>query len=137
VVAEVPFVDCVSTMLDPSIPLTINEWDEWGDPRDPDDYACIRSYSPYDNPPAGRRPALLVTGAVHDPRVAVHEPAKWVARLRETAARDGGAGPGGALVLFRAELGAGAHTGPSGRFAQFGYEAQVHAFVLDAMGISR
>ena len=131
VVAEVPFVDCVSTMLDPSIPLTINEWDEWGDPRDPDDYACIRSYSPYDNPPAGRRPALLVTGAVHDPRVAVHEPAKWVARLRETAA-----GPDGAPILFRVELGVGAHTGPSGRFAQFGYEAQVHAFVLDAMGIS-
>src|SRR5262249_56049180 len=51
VVAEVPFVDCVTTMLDPSIPLTINEWDEWGDPRDPDDYACLRSYSPYANPP--------------------------------------------------------------------------------------
>ncbi|HEX5189900.1 MAG TPA: prolyl oligopeptidase family serine peptidase [Streptosporangiaceae bacterium] len=130
VVAEVPFVDCVTTMLDPSIPLTINEWDEWGDPRDPDDYACLRSYSPYDNPPAGRRPALLVTGAVHDPRVAVHEPAKWVARLRATAGQDDGP------VLFRVELGAGAHTGPSGRFAQANYEAEVHAFVLDAMGIA-
>ena len=53
VVAEVPFVDCVTTMLDPAIPLTINEWDEWGDPRDPADFACLRSYSPYDNPPAG------------------------------------------------------------------------------------
>jgi oligopeptidase B len=130
VVAEVPFVDCVTTMLDPSIPLTINEWDEWGDPRDPDDYACLRSYSPYDNPPGGRRPALLVTGAVHDPRVAVHEPAKWVARLRATAGSDAGS------VLFRVELGAGAHTGPSGRFAQASYEAEVHAFVLDAMGIA-
>ena len=128
VVAEVPFVDCVTTMLDPSIPLTINEWDEWGDPRDPDDYACIKSYSPYDNPPVGRRPALLVTGAVHDPRVAVHEPAKWVARLRETDAES--------LTLFRVELGAGAHTGPSGRFAQLRYDAEVHAFVLDAMAIS-
>jgi oligopeptidase B len=142
VVAEVPFVDCVATMLDPSIPLTINEWDEWGDPRDPDDYACIRSYSPYDNPPAGPRPALLVTGAVNDPRVAVHEPAKWVARLRETAVGGavGGDGLGSlageAPILFRVELGAGAHTGPSGRFAQLGYEAEVHAFVLDAMGIS-
>jgi oligopeptidase B len=128
VVAEVPFVDVVTTMLDPSIPLTINEWDEWGDPRDARDYACMRSYSPYDNPPAGPRPPLLVTGAVADPRVAVHEPAKWVAKLRATdpAAR----------VLFRAELGAGAHTGPSGRFAQVGYEAEVHAFALDAMGIS-
>ena len=60
----------MTTMLDASIPLTINEWDEWGDPRDPDDYACMRSYSPYDNPPSGPRPALLVTGAVHDARVA-------------------------------------------------------------------
>ena len=130
VVAEVPFVDCVTTMLDPSIPLTINEWDEWGDPRDPADYACLRSYSPYDNPPAGPRPALLVTGAVHDPRVAVHEPAKWVARLRATATP---ADP--SLILFRVELGAGAHTGPSGRFAQADKEAEVHAFVLDAMGL--
>ncbi len=76
VVAEVPFVDCVNTMLDPDIPLTINERDEWGDPRDPADYACIRAYSPYDNPPVGPRPPLLVTGAVEDPRVGVHEPAE-------------------------------------------------------------
>ncbi|MGN6676680.1 MAG: S9 family peptidase [Streptosporangiaceae bacterium] len=130
VVAEVPFVDCVTTMLDPSIPLTINEWDEWGDPRDPDDYACMRSYSPYDNPPAGQRPSLLVTGAVNDPRVAVHEPAKWVAKLRATA------GAGSSSLLLRVELGAGAHTGPSGRFAQANYEAEVHAFVLDEMGIT-
>jgi oligopeptidase B len=131
VVAEVPFVDCVTTMLDASIPLTATEWDEWGDPRDPGDYACLRSYSPYDNPPAPPRPPLLVTGAVNDPRVGVHEPAKWVARLRATA-------PGGSPeVVFRAGLGAGAHTGPSGRFARARHEAQVHAFVLDAMGISR
>ena len=131
VVAQVPFVDCVNTMLDPSIPLTITEWDEWGDPRDLGDFEVMRSYSPYDNPPSGDRPPLLVTGAVHDPRVAVHEPAKWVARLRATA-------PGGSPeVVFRVELGAGAHTGPSGRFAQARYEAQVNAFVLDAMGISQ
>ncbi|MGN6792787.1 MAG: S9 family peptidase, partial [Streptosporangiaceae bacterium] len=121
VVAEVPFVDCVTTMLDPSIPLTINEWDEWGDPRDPGDYAYMRAYSPYDNPPAGPRPPLLVTGAVNDPRVAVHEPAKWVAKLRATADGDSG------QILLRVELGAGAHTGPSGRFAQANYEAEVHA----------
>jgi oligopeptidase B len=130
VVAEVPFVDCVTTMLDPDIPLTINEWDEWGDPRDPQDYACIRSYSPYDNPPSGRRPPLLVTGAAQDPRVGVHEPAKWVARLRATAS------DGAQELLFRAELGAGAHTGPSGRFAEARYEAEVHAFVLSALGIA-
>lgn len=135
VVAEVPFVDCVTTMLDPSIPLTINEWDEWGDPRELSDYEVLRSYSPYDNPPPGRaRPGLLVTGAVHDPRVGVHEPAKWVARLRATAeASDAGEA---APLLFRVELGVGAHTGPSGRYAQANYEAEVHAFVLDAMGIT-
>jgi oligopeptidase B len=142
VVAEVPFVDCVTTMLDPDIPLTINEWDEWGDPRDPGDFACLRSYSPYDNPPAGPRPALLVTGAVHDPRVLVHEPAKWVARLRATAdlttgdqtTGDLNTGTAGSTVLFRVELGAGAHTGPSGRFGHLRYEAEIQAFVLDAMG---
>jgi oligopeptidase B len=133
VVAEVPFVDCVTTMLDPSIPLTINEWDEWGDPRDPGDFAVLRSYSPYDNPPPGPRPALLVTGTVHDPRVLIHEPAKWVARLRDTGT---GTDAGGSRLLFRAELGAGAHTGPSGRFAQLAYEAEVQAFILSSMGLA-
>jgi len=127
VIAEVPFVDCVTTMLDPGIPLTISEWDEWGDPRDPGARAYLESYSPYDNPPAGRRPPLLVTGSVHDPRVLIHEPAKWVARLRATAA------PGGRL-LFRPELGAGAHAGPAGRYDQLAYEAEILAFVLDAAG---
>jgi oligopeptidase B len=116
-------------MLDPDIPLTINEWDEWGDPRNEADFACLRSYSPYDNPPAGPRPALLVTGAVHDPRVLVHEPAKWVARLRATAGENA-AGAAGSAVLFRVELGAGAHTGPSGRFGHLRYEAEVQAFIL-------
>ncbi len=128
VVAEVPFVDVINSMLDDTIPLTVNEWDEWGDPPDPEDFACMRAYSPYDNPPPpGLRPPLLVTGAVNDPRVGVHEPAKWVARLRATDPES--------PVWFRAELGAGAHTGPSGRFAQVGYEAEVHAFVLDSMGL--
>jgi oligopeptidase B len=129
VVAEVPFVDVVSSMLDADIPLTINEWDEWGDPRDPDDFACLRAYSPYDNPPAGPRPDLLVTGAVHDPRVLVHEPAKWVARLRETGTDD-------STVLFRVELGAGAHTGPSGRYGHLRYEAEIYAFILAATGLA-
>ena len=84
VVAEVPFVDVVTTMLDASIPLTITEWDEWGDPRRREEFDWLRAYSPYDNPPSGPRPDLLVTGALHDPRVMVFEPAKWVARLRET-----------------------------------------------------
>jgi oligopeptidase B len=126
VVAEVPFVDCVTTMLDPGLPLTINEWDEWGNPRDPALLAYIRSYSPYDNIPAGTRPDLLVTGSLHDPRVLIHEPAKWVAKLRATD-------PAGASrLLLRAELGAGAHVGPAGRYDRLRYEAEVLAFIVDA-----
>jgi oligopeptidase B len=129
VVAEVPFVDVVTTMLDASIPLTANEWDEWGDPRRPDDFTWMLAYSPYDNlPPAGQRPDLLVTGALHDPRVMVYEPAKWVAALRES---DPEWSP---RCLFRAETGAGAHIGPSGRFAHLAYEAEVYAWVLDKLG---
>ena len=80
VVAEVPFVDVVTTMFDASIPLTVQEWDEWGDPRRKEEFDWLLAYSPYDNlPPAGVRPDLLVTGALHDPRVMVDEPAKWVA----------------------------------------------------------
>ncbi len=130
VVAEVPFVDVVSTMFDASIPLTINEWDEWGDPRRRADFDWMLAYSPYDHPPApGSRPDLLVTGAVHDPRVMVHEPAKWVALLRET---DPEWSP---RCLFRVETGAGAHGGPSGRFGHLAYEAEVLAWVLDRLGV--
>jgi oligopeptidase B len=128
VIAEVPFVDCLTTMLDPSIPLTVNEWEEWGDPREPNAYAYIKSYSPYDNPPLRARPDLLVTGAVNDARVGIHEPAKWVARLRATDTE-------GSRILFRAELGAASHGGRSGRAARFAYEAEVEAFVLDAVGL--
>ncbi len=127
VVAEVPFVDCVTTMLDPDIPLTVNEWDEWGDPRDPEVRAYMRSYTPYENVPPDPRPSLLVTGSLHDPRVLVHEPAKWVAKLRAA---------GRGRVLFRPELGAGAHTGPAGRYAALRYEAEVLAFALTEAGVS-
>lgn len=124
VVAEVPFVDVVHSMLDPDIPLTVNEWDEWGDPRKPDEFDWLWSYSPYQHLPRGPRPALLATGALHDPRVMVHEPAKWVARLRATA------GPGDGPTYLRPELGAGAHTGPAGRYAHARYEAEIVAFIL-------
>lgn len=132
VVAEVPFVDVVTSMLDPEIPLTINEWDEWGNPRDPEHFAVMRAYSPYDNPPEGHRPELLVTGTLHDPRVLVHEPAKWVARLRATAPTADG---GGEHVLFRAEVGEGAHSGPTGRYARLDYEAEIYAWVLDRVAL--
>ncbi len=129
VVAEVPFVDVVTTMFDASIPLTINEWEEWGDPRERKDFDWMLAYSPYDNlPAAGGRPDLLVTGAVHDPRVMVREPAKWVAALRHS---DPEWSP---RLLFRCETGAGAHVGPSGRVGHLGYEAEVYAYLLDRLG---
>lgn len=132
VVAEVPFVDVVTTMFDASIPLTVAEWDEWGDPRNPEQFAWLQAYSPYDNlPPAGSRPDLLVTGALNDPRVMVWEPAKWVAALRES---DPDWSP---RCLFRVETGAGAHVGPSGRYAHLAYEAEVHAWLLDRLGVAR
>lgn len=141
-VAEVPFVDVITTMSDDSIPLTAQEWREWGDPRKPEEYAWLLSYSPIDNRPAVEsRPALLVTGAVHDPRVMVREPAKWVAALRH----DDPEGARGVdpttpasprTVLFRVETGAGAHGGPSGRFAELEYEAEIYAWCLAAMGLT-
>jgi oligopeptidase B len=129
VVAEVPFVDVVTTMFDASIPLTVNEWEEWGDPRVREEFDWMLAYSPYDNlPAAGGRPDLLVTGAVHDPRVMVREPAKWVAALRHS---DPEWSP---RLLFRCETGAGAHVGPSGRVGHLGYEAEIYAYVLDRLG---
>jgi oligopeptidase B len=125
VVAEVPFVDVVTTMSDPSIPLTVTEWDEWGNPADRRMRDYLASYAPYQNIPPPPWPDLLVTASLHDPRVLVHEPAKWVAKLR--AARGG-------RVLLRAELGAGAHTGPAGRYGKLGHEADILAFVIDAAG---
>jgi len=127
VVAEVPFVDVVTTMFDHDIPLTSNEVEEWGDPRIADQFDYMLGYSPYDNVPDADRPELLTTGALHDPRVSIHEPAKWVAKLRETAK------PSDARTLFRAELGEGGHTGPTGRYAHLVYEAEVAAFILNAV----
>jgi len=131
VVAEVPFVDVVTTMLDEDAPLTITEWEEWGDPRIREQFDWMLGYSPYDNlPPAGDRPDLMVTGAVHDPRVMVREPAKWVAALRHS---DPEWSP---QCVFRCETGAGAHVGPSGRVAHLGYEAEVYAWILDRLGVT-
>ncbi|OAT67697.1 hypothetical protein AWB85_11140 [Mycobacteroides immunogenum] len=140
IVAEVPFVDVVTTMSDASLPLTITEYDEWGNPADPDDRALMASYSPVDNPPRVEdRPALLVTGAVHDSRVLIREPAKWVATLRATDPACGaGVDPtepaSRRTVIFRAETGSGAHQGPVGRYSQLEYEAEIHAWILTCFG---
>ena len=131
VVAEVPFVDVVTTMFDASTPLTVTEWEEWGDPRIREQFDWLRAYSPYDNlPPAGGRPDLLVTGAVHDPRVRVREPAQWVAALR---ASDPEWSP---RLVFRCETAAGAHVGPSGRIGHLTYEAEIYAWILDRLGVT-
>jgi oligopeptidase B len=131
VVAEVPFVDVVTTMFDQSTPLTITEWEEWGDPRIRAEFDAMSAYDPIQNPPpAGVRPDLLVTGAVHDPRVMVREPAKWVATLR---AGDPQWSP---RCVFRCETGAGAHVGPSGRFGHLAYEAEIYAWLLDLLDLA-
>ncbi len=129
VVAEVPFVDCLTTMLDASLPLTITEWDEWGDPAtDARIYDYMKSYSPYDNVSAAPYPTVLATAGVNDPRVQYWEPAKWVQRLRTATTSD-------APILLKTELGAG-HHGPSGRYDAWREEAFVLAFVLDTLGLT-
>jgi oligopeptidase B len=127
IVAEVPFVDIVTTMLDPDLPLTITEWEEWGDPREPDAYARMKAYSPYDNVDARAYPAMFVTTGLNDPRVQYWEPAKWVAKLREDTTSD-------RPILLRTEMGAG-HSGPSGRYDAWRDEAAVLAFVCSAVGL--
>lgn len=127
VVAGVPFVDVVTTMLDETLPLTTGEYDEWGDPRRPEHYDYIRSYSPYDNVEAGEYPHLLVTTALHDSQVQFWEPAKWVARLRALKTDD-------RRLLLKTNLKAG-HGGASGRYERFRELAFEYAFLLDVAGI--
>ena len=121
-VAEVPFVDVVSTMSDPTLPLTVTEWEEWGDPREEPMASYILSYSPYDNTVAADYPAILITAGLNDPRVSYHEPAKWIARLRAVRTND-------ATLLMRCEMGAG-HGGPSGRYETWRDEARILSFLL-------
>lgn len=128
VVAEVPFVDVLTTMQDPDLPLTVTEWDEWGNPLDdPAAYDCIKSYSPYDNVAPAAYPAVLVTAGLNDPRVSYWEPAKWVAKLRATTTGDH-------RVLLRTELDAG-HGGPSGRYDVWRDEAMVLAFLVAELSV--
>jgi oligopeptidase B len=134
-VAQVPFVDCLTTMLDDQLPLTVGEWEEWGNPAaDESAYLRMRAYSPYDNvtavnPDGSSRtyPDLLVTAGLNDPRVSYWEPAKWVAKLRVLSPAT--------TVFLRTEMGAG-HGGPSGRYDAWKEEALVIAFLLDALGLT-
>jgi oligopeptidase B len=128
VVAHVPFVDVLNTMLDASLPLTPGEWPEWGNPiEDEAAFALIRSYSPYDQVTAQAYPPLLVTAGLNDPRVTYWEPAKWVARLRELKTDEN-------ELLLKTNMGAG-HGGKSGRFESLRETAEEFAFILWQLGV--
>lgn len=127
--AAVPFVDALNTILDPTLPLTVGEWEEWGNPLDdPDVYAYMKSYSPYENVRPVRYPAILATTSLNDTRVYCTEPAKWVARLREVTT-NGDDRP----ILLKTEMAAG-HGGSSGRYTAWRQYAFEVAFVLDRLG---
>ena len=129
VIAEVPFVDAVTTMLDESIPLTTEEYDEWGNPNQRDYYRYILSYSPYDNVEAKAYPNLLVTTSLQDSQVQYWEPAKWVAKLRATKTDTN-------VLLLKTYMEAG-HGGVSGRYQRYKEVAFAYAFMLDQAGIDK
>ncbi len=126
VIADVPFVDVISTMMDETIPLTTFEWKEWGNPNVPEEYEYMLSYSPYDNVEKKNYPNLLVTTGLHDSQVQYWEPAKWVAKLREYKTDNN-------LLLLKTNMEAG-HGGTSGRFESLKDEALMYAFVIDLAG---
>ncbi len=126
VLAQVPFVDIVTTMLDESLPLTVIEYEEWGNPSDPTVYERMKTYSPYDNVRSHTYPNMLVTTGLNDPRVGFWEPAKWVARLRERT-------QGSPTILLKVNLGAG-HGGASGRYDFLEERSFEYAFLVDRVG---
>ena len=127
--AGVPFVDVINTMLDESIPLTIGEFEEWGNPKDEEYYHYMLSYSPYDNVARQNYPAILVTAGLNDPRVQYWEPAKWVAKLRDYKTDDN-------TLLLHMHMGAG-HFASTGRYAHLKDLAFDYAFILDQLGLSQ
>jgi len=128
VIADVPFVDVLNTMLDESLPLTPGEWPEWGNPiEDKAAFDLIRSYSPYDQVKSQAYPPLFISGGLNDPRVTYWEPAKWAAKLRATKTDDN-------VLLLKTNMGAG-HGGKSGRFESLREGAEEHAFVLWQLGV--
>ncbi|HEX5596440.1 MAG TPA: prolyl oligopeptidase family serine peptidase, partial [Micromonosporaceae bacterium] len=128
IVAQVPFVDPLNSILDPSLPLTVTEWEEWGNPlAAPEVYAYMKSYAPYENVSKVDYPAILAVTSINDTRVLYHEPAKWVARLRAVA-------PGGDYLL-KTEMESG-HGGPSGRYDAWREEAFIAAWILDRLRLA-
>ncbi len=130
IVAAVPFVDPLNSILDPSLPLTVTEWEEWGNPiEDAAVYECMKGYSPYENVAPRAYPAILATAGLNDPRVLYHEPAKWIARLRATV---NSTQPDDRPILLDTELESG-HAGPSGRYDAWHKAAFELAFVIDQL----
>jgi oligopeptidase B len=127
-VADVPFVDLMNTMLDETIPLTVTEYDEWGNPNQPEYFDYMLSYSPYDNVAAHPYPDMLVTASLYDTRVAYWEPAKWVAKIRALKTDDH-------TVLLKTDMGAG-HGGASGRYRALEERAFEYAFIIDRLGLN-
>jgi oligopeptidase B len=129
IVAAVPFVDVITTMLDETIPLTTSEYDEWGNPNEKEAYDYILSYSPYDNIEEKAYPNMLVTTGLHDSQVQYWEPAKWVAKLREMKTDDN-------VLLLHTNMEAG-HGGASGRFEALKETAMEYAFLLKLENIGQ
>ena len=127
IIAAVPFVDVINTMLDETIPLTTSEYDEWGNPNDKTYFEYMLSYSPYDQVEAKNYPHLLVTTGLHDSQVQYWEPAKWVAKLREFKTDKN-------VLLLYTNMEAG-HGGASGRFRRLKETALQYAFMMDLIGI--
>ena len=125
-VADVPFVDSLNTMLDETLPLTVIEYEEWGNPNEPDVYRRMKAYAPYENVGPKAYPAILATAGLNDPRVGYWEAAKWVARLRDHTTSD-------EPILLKVHMGAG-HQGLSGRYDAIKERALVYAFILDQLG---
>jgi oligopeptidase B len=124
----VPFVDALNTELDATLPLTIGEWEEWGNPAEEKYYHYIKSYAPYENVTAQAYPPILVTAGLNDPRVSYWEPAKWVARLRATKTDQN-------PLLLKTDMGAG-HFGASGRYEHLKETAFNFAFLLRTLKVA-
>jgi oligopeptidase B len=127
VIAHVPFVDVLNTMSDPTLPLTVGEYEEWGNPAKKDEYDFIRTYCPYTNLKKGAYPAMLVKTSFNDSQVFYHEPAKWVAKLRATRTDSN-------VLLLKTNMAAG-HGGSSGRYDALKETAFDDAFILGQMGL--
>jgi oligopeptidase B len=130
VVAKMPWVDVINDMLDPTLPLTVEEYEEWGNPKNKDEFEYMLQYSPYDNIKPQRYAAMLVRASYNDSQVTYWGPAKWVAKLRANKTDE-------SALLFKINMGPASHSGSSGRYGRLRDEAFDDAFVLSELGVTR